>query len=53
MKRDHSDDLRSRWEVGIGLDLWDICWGACAQDEDRWRAFVNAVMKLWVLAPWS
>jgi hypothetical protein len=26
-------------------------WIYLAQDRDRWRAVVNAVMKLWVLAP--
>jgi hypothetical protein len=30
-------------EVGWGMD-----WNDLAQDRDRWRDFVNAVMKLWV-----
>jgi hypothetical protein len=28
-----------------------IEWNQFAQDRDRWRALVNTVMKLWVLAP--
>jgi hypothetical protein len=28
-------------------------WINLAQDKDRWRAVVNAVMNLWVLAPRS
>jgi hypothetical protein len=47
---------RSRWEDGIRTDLGDIGWGGVewihlAQDRDRWRAVVNAVMNLRVLAP--
>jgi hypothetical protein len=35
------------------MDLWEIVWGGVdliglAQDRDRWRALVNAVMKLLV-----
>jgi hypothetical protein len=37
----------------LGDLLGRVEWIQCAQDEDRWRAFVNAVMKLWVLAPRS
>jgi hypothetical protein len=46
---------RRRWEDGIKMDLREIGWGGVewiqlAQDRDRWRAVVNAVMNLWVLA---
>jgi hypothetical protein len=49
---------RRRWEDGIKMDLREIGWGKVewihlAQDRDRWRAFVNAVMNLRVLAPQS
>jgi hypothetical protein len=48
---------RRRWEDGIKKDLREIGWGGgvewihLAQDRDRWRAVVNAVMNLRVLAP--
>jgi hypothetical protein len=50
--------LRHRWENGIITDLREIGWGSVdwiqlAQDRDRWRAVVNTVMSLRVLAPWS
>jgi hypothetical protein len=49
---------RRRWEDGIKMDLREIGWGCVewiqlAQDKDRWRAVVNAVMNLRVLAPRS
>jgi hypothetical protein len=49
---------RRRWEDGIRMDLREIGWGSVdwiqlAQDRDRWRALVNTVMNLRVLAPWS
>jgi hypothetical protein len=49
---------RRRWEDGIKMDLREIGWGGVqwiqlAQDRDRWRAVVNAVMNLRVLAPLS
>jgi hypothetical protein len=49
---------RHRWEDGIKMDLRDIGWGVVqwihlAQDRDRWRAIVNAVMNLQSLVPWS
>jgi hypothetical protein len=47
-----------RWEDGIKMDLGEIGWEVVewihlAQDRDRWRAVVNAVMNLRVLAPRS
>jgi hypothetical protein len=47
---------RRRWEDGIKMDLRKIGWGGVewiqlAQDRDRWRAVVSAVMNLRVLAP--
>jgi hypothetical protein len=49
---------RRRWEDGIKMDLREIGWGGVqwihlAQDRDRWRAVVSAVMNLRVLAPRS
>jgi hypothetical protein len=49
---------RRRWENGIKMDLREIGWCGVewihlAQDRDRWRAVVNAVMNLRVLAPRS
>jgi hypothetical protein len=49
---------RRRWEDGINMDLGEIVWVGVewihlAQDRDRWRAVVNAVMNLQVLAPLS
>jgi hypothetical protein len=44
---------RRRWEDNIKMDLQEVgCggldWIKLAQDRDRWRALVNAVMKLQV-----
>jgi hypothetical protein len=49
---------RRRWEDGIRMDLEEIGWGGVewihlAEDRDRWRALVNAVMNLRVLGPRS
>jgi hypothetical protein len=45
---------RHRWEDNIKMDLQEVgCggmdWIELAQDRDRWRALVNAVMNLQVL----
>jgi hypothetical protein len=48
---------RRRWEDAIRMDLREIGlgggvdWNRLAQDRDRWRAVVSAVMNLRVLAP--
>jgi hypothetical protein len=44
---------RQMWVDIIRMDLgemvWDdVDWISLAQDKDRWRALVNAVIKLWV-----
>jgi hypothetical protein len=49
---------RRRWEDGIRMDfreigLGSVDWIQLAQDRDRWRALVNTVMNLRVLAPRS
>ena len=40
---------RRRWEDNVKMDLQEVGWGdmdwiELAQDRDRWRALVNAVM---------
>jgi hypothetical protein len=49
---------RRRWEDGIRMDLGEIGlggvdWIRLAQDRDRWRAAVSAVMNFRVLEPRS
>jgi hypothetical protein len=49
---------RFRWEDGIRRDLREIGWGSVqwiqfVQDRDQWRALVNMVMNLRVMAPRS
>jgi hypothetical protein len=44
---------RRRWEDNIKIYFQEVgCWGmewiGLAQDRDRWRVLVNAVMNLWV-----
>jgi hypothetical protein len=43
---------RRKWENNIKMDLQEVegarDWIDLAQDRDRWRALVNAVMKIWV-----
>jgi hypothetical protein len=48
---------RRRWEDGsewiLGRLAWGVDWIRLAQDRDRWRAVVSAMMNLRVLAPRS
>jgi hypothetical protein len=42
---------RRRWEDNIKMDVQEVGWGGMdwidmAEDRDRWRAVVNAVMNL-------
>jgi len=44
---------RRRWEDNIKIDLQEVGWGGMdgihlAQDKDRWRPLVNALMNLQV-----
>jgi hypothetical protein len=57
-ERDHSEDqgvdgrLELKWILGE-IDWEGVEWIHLAQVRDRWRAVVNAVMNLRVLAPRS
>jgi hypothetical protein len=47
---------KRRWEDGIRMDVREIGWGSAeriqlARYRDRWRALVNTVTNLRVLAP--
>jgi hypothetical protein len=49
---------RRGWEDGIRMDLgeiglWGVDWILLAQDSDRWRAVLNAVINLLVFTPRS
>ena len=52
--RDHWGDLR--WEDNFKLDLQEVGWGIdwihLAQNRDRWRGLVNAVMNYQVPKNW-
>jgi hypothetical protein len=41
---------RRRWEDNIKMNIQEVRWGMdwteLAQDRDRWRAFVNAVINI-------
>ena len=37
---------RRRWVDNIRMDLQDVDWIGLAQDRDRWRTLVSAVMNL-------
>jgi hypothetical protein len=51
-KNEMGGACRRRWEDNIKIDLKEVGWEGCmewidvAQDRDRWRALVNAVMNL-------
>jgi hypothetical protein len=49
---------RRRWEDSFRMDpketgCGDVEWVQLSQERDRWRAVVNAVMNLLVMAPYS
>jgi hypothetical protein len=33
--------------------LGNVDWIQLAKDRNQWRALVNTVINLWILAPWS
>jgi hypothetical protein len=48
---------RRRWVNNIKMDLLEIGWSGVdwiglAQDMDKWRALVNAVIKCWETIKW-
>jgi hypothetical protein len=50
-ERDHLEDLGVDGRIIIKVDLQEVGWGGrgwidLAQDMDRWRTLVNAVMNL-------
>jgi hypothetical protein len=45
--------MGSKWTLGILVGRGGVEWIHLAQDRDRWRAVVSAVMNLRVLAPQS
>jgi hypothetical protein len=52
-ERDNLEDLGVRWENNIKINPQEVGWGGMdwidlAQDRNRWRALVNAVMNLQV-----
>ena len=51
MERDHWEDPGFKWQDNIKMDLQKVgCggmdWMHLAQDRDRWRDLVNAVMNV-------
>jgi hypothetical protein len=57
-ERDHWEDQGVGGKMGLEWILGRLTWGCVdwirlAQDRDRWRAVVSAVMNLRVLAPRS
>jgi hypothetical protein len=52
-EKDHLEGVGLRWEDNIKMNLGGICWNGVdwinlAQDSDKWRDSLNAVVKLWV-----
>jgi hypothetical protein len=45
--------MASKWTLERLVGGWGVDWIHLIQDRDRWRAVVNAVMNLRVLAPRS
>jgi hypothetical protein len=56
-ERDHWEDQGVGGRMGsewiLGRLAWGMEWIRLAQDRDRWRAVLSAVMNVRVLAPWS